>query len=200
MNANLTDIKLLEPSNTSYRAWSRRFMLRNHSSKKIRNQVESEFTRSLQKWESALRSLLSLLANEESKRILRYFDPDSQVANYREIDFIAKSGADSLCLCEIKLKNKYIPDIRSTSSGWTQLNKSLSIAKHRYKNLSGLSICVDMSPVYGLPLFSGEERYCEYSGIKNHMFCSSSDQKTIWLNSQDLSKLAIEWILNRSRY
>ena len=124
---------------------------------------------------------------------MRYFDSTIKTPSYREIDFIAKSDIDSLCLCEIKLKNKYIPSIKSKLSGWTQLNKSISIAEHRYKNLSGLSICVDMSPIYGLECLAEEDSYCELTSVKKYMFLSSKEKKTIWLNSLDLSKLAFQF-------
>ncbi len=178
------DVELISPNSPAYLAWSRR-QRRIHkgykdSDKYKKDFLESDYQKAMRKWERVIRSLLSKITCEYENRILKYTERDVGTC-YREIDFIAKPDANTLTFCEIKLKDRYMPNISSKKSGWSQLNKSTSIAIQKYGNLCGLSICVDMSYVYALENLADRGDFDAFMDISNYLL-PSRDKKTIWLN------------------
>jgi len=151
----------------------------------------SEYTKELNRWEYVVQTLLATLIEQQENRILKYA-ADSIGHKYREIDFVAQPKIDELIFCELKLKANFKYDLRSKESGWAQLNKSIAIASQKYTNLTGLAICVDMSFVYGLESEAlSDLEYCQFQDIFNYLSTPQSKKCTIWLNSSEITELAI---------
>jgi hypothetical protein len=143
------------------------------------------------KWEFVVQSILSSISNENKNRILKFTDKTSNV-RFREIDFIAEPTANELIFCELKLKEKFNAEIGRKASGWAQLNKSISIAEEKFNTLSGLSICVDMSHMYGLDTEATEDDYCQIADLEKSLTSPLLEKRTLWLSSIEISNLAIK--------
>ena len=72
------------------------------------------------------------------------------------------------------------------------MNKSLAISSRKYKNVAGLSICVDMSHLYGIDSTATDDVYCKYGDIKKYFDLASTENNVIWLNSLEMARLAVE--------
>lgn len=194
MKTKYTDINLIKTSDISYRGWCRNFKLIKRGSKNTRtNHLASQHEKLLAKWEHALRQLLSEIAEEEHHRILRYRESETHQPNYRELDFVAKKNKE-LCFCEIKLKQNFKTNLKNKASGWRQLNKSIAIASGRYRQLTGLSICVDMSEVYGIESIESieeDEKYCNVDEIEKYLFIKDTSN-VIWIKSSDIFQRSIQ--------
>ena len=190
-----TDVELISPNNHGYLAWGRRNKKKykgyKDSKKYKKDPFESDYQKEIRKWEHVMRSLLSKLTCEDERRILKYTEHNIGTG-YREIDFIAKPDANTLIFCEFKLKDRYKLNIGSKESGWSQLNKSISIAKNSYDHLSGLSICVDMSHVYALQSAVNIDTFDSYMDIPKYLL-PSSGKRIIWLDSTEIARLAVEF-------
>jgi len=188
-----TNVELVSTDHSGYVALGRRYKALN-SKKVASDPFVSHYQKALRKWEYVLQTLLAEVMVEEENRILRYLESSSKY-RYREIDFIAKKDDRSLMFCEIKLKEKYKHSLGYSQSGWTQLNKSLSIVNNDSFNANGLSVCVDMSTVYctnNFESFDRPEEYDTFEDIKHHASESSHCGDIVWLNGRAVAELAIE--------
>lgn len=188
-----TNVELVSTDHAGYVALGRRYKALN-GKKSASDLFVSHYQKSLRKWEYVLQTLLAEVMVEEENRILRYLESSSKY-RYREIDFIAKKDDRSLMFCEIKLKEKYKHSLGYSQSGWSQLNKSLSIANNNSFNANGLSVCVDMSTVYCTNNFESFDRPKEYEtfeDIKSYTSESSHCGDIVWLNGRAVAELAIE--------
>ena len=191
MKTKYTDVNLIKTSDISYRGWCRSFKLTKRGSKNTKTyHLASQHEYLLAKWERAIRQLLSEIAEEENHRILRYRDSETHRPYYRELDFVAKRNQE-LCFCEIKLKQNFKTNIKNKASGWRQLNKSIAIASGRYGQLTGLSICVDMSEVYGLDSIEDGETFCNIGEIEKYLFRKDA-LNVIWIKSSDIFQHSIQ--------
>jgi hypothetical protein len=188
-------VELVSPYCPEYLAWGRRNRKIHKgykdSDKYKKDIFESDYQKAIRKWEHVLRSLLSKSICEYDHRILRY--TENKIGTfYREIDFIARPDAKTLVFCEFKLKDRYKLNIGSKPAGWSQLNKSISIAQNCHDHLYGLSICVDMSHVYALQSSASIDTYDSYLDIQSHLPPSGS-KRVIWLNSAEIARAAVEF-------
>ena len=193
MNSEYFNVELISTTSPAYKRNNRKY-------KRIRDKVRqyksvdhyaSSYNKMLLKWEFAVQSILSSISNENKNRILKFTDKKSNV-RFREIDFIAEPTANELIFCELKLKEKFNAEIGKKASGWAQLNKSISIAEENFNTLSGLSICVDMSHMYGLDTEATEDDYCQITDLKTSLTLPSLEKRTLWLSSNEISSLAIK--------
>jgi hypothetical protein len=194
MTKVLHSIELVSTRHPSYRANNSRYrkMAIQRRKPTCKDHFTDDYNKALLKWESAAQGILSKLVNERKARILRYSETGT-IFLYREIDFIAEHSPEQLVLCEIKLKQRYNSSLGSKASGWRQLDKSLAIAKHRFQDVSGLAICVDMSWVYGIDSAATDNDYLTFSDIKSHIDSAAVSKNTIWLSSRELSGHAIKY-------
>jgi hypothetical protein len=86
--------------------------------------------------------------------------------------------------------------LRSSSSGWEQLNKSILIASEKFNIVGGLSICVDMSYIYDLENSEEKPTYCIFRNIPNYFLSPSLDENIMWLSSKEIAELAVEFNLS----
>jgi len=193
MNVEYFDIALISPQSPSYMRNNRRYkrVCDNIRKNQSIDYFSTEYYKALRKWEFVVQCLLSTLSAGLTNRILRYSNVQVGV-RYREIDFITKPSEDQLVFCELKLKANYHEKLRSKASGWQQLNKSLSIATGKYNNVSGLSICVDMSHVYGKETTASALSYCKFAALKEYLKIPKVDKKILWLDSKEIAFLAVE--------
>lgn len=189
-----TDIELIAPEAREYILWGRRQRKKHKGYKDSKGYKKDSFAVNYQKemrnWENIIRKLLNVLTCAHNNRILKYRDRDVGVC-YREIDFIAKPDEKTLTFVEIKLKDNYNPEISYSKSGLKQINDSILIAKEKYDNLNGLSICIDMSYLYGIESQYDNTVFDDYFDIPTYLM-TSSENNTIWLNSKEISRIAIE--------
>jgi len=193
MQKQCSDIELVETQDLGYLAHSRKYRIRSNLKRGIRQKdpFEQTYYRILDKWEFVIQRLLSTISQEEEKRILKH--KDSRLGTtYREIDFITSVNETPSIFCELKLKENYKENLSSKSAGWSQLNKSLSIAKPKYDGLYGLAICVDMSAVYGLESHANQDNYCQFDDVKCFFNNPTADKPVIWLDSLEIAQLAIK--------
>jgi hypothetical protein len=192
INMRYFDINFVNTNHLGYKKWGRRYARITRLSKGggKKDSFDVAFNKELITWEKIIQTLLSRVVLEDKNRILQY-RTQSGSAQYREIDFIAKVK-DRMVLCEIKLKRVYKDKIGDSRSGWKQLNKSIDISCHKYSNIAGLAICVDMSFLYGIDCIIDDDVYCKYNNIKKYFDIASSEKKIIWLNSLDMAKLAVK--------
>ncbi len=193
MNKHYFDVELISPQSRSYVSNNKKFKRISDNDRKFKevDHFAARYYRELSRWEFVIQRLLSRLTVEVQNRILRYSNINTGI-RYREIDFIAQSSKDELIFCELKLKENFSEKLGSKASGWAQLNKSLVIAGTKYQKLGALSICVDMSHVYGLETKAIDLNYCKFAALKNHLEIPSLDNKTLWINSKEIASLAIE--------
>ncbi len=193
MNSEYFNVELISTTSPAYKRNNRRY-------KKISDKVcqyksvdhyASSYHKALLKWEFVVQSIFSSISNENKNRILKFTDKTSNV-RFREIDFIAEPTANELIFCELKLKEKFNAEIGRKASGWAQLNKSISIAEESFNTLSGLSICVDMSHMYGLDTEATEDDYCQIADLEKSLTSPLLEKRTLWLSSIEISNLAIK--------
>jgi len=67
-----------------------------------------------------------------------------------------------------------------------------SIAEESFNTLSGLSICVDMSHMYGLDTEANEDDYCKIADLEKSLTSPLLEKRTLWLSSIEISNLAIQ--------
>ena len=193
MHTHYSNINFVRPDDLGYKNWCHvNAQIRRRSSRKSKyDPFEFAFNKKLIEWEKIVQRLLSKVVTEYKNRILQFSDK-SGATQYREIDFITKTLKDQIVLCEIKLKQTYKEKIDSKSSGWKQLNRSLDVSSCKYKNVAGLSICVDMSHLYGIDSTATDDVYCKYGDIKKYFDLASTENNVIWLNSLEMARLAVE--------
>lgn len=193
MNTEYFDVELISTTSAAYKRNNKKHK---KMSDKIRqykpvDHYAASYNKALLKWEFVVQSILSSISIENKNRILKFTDNQSNV-RFREIDFIAESTANELVFCELKLKENFNSELGSKASGWAQLDKSISIADQYFDALSGISICVDMSHIYGLDSKAAEGDYCQIGGIQKLLAMPLSEKKTQWLSSIEISRLAIQ--------
>jgi hypothetical protein len=193
MSIQYFNIELIPPQSHSYINNNRRYKRLSGNIRKYKaiDHFSATYNKTLLKWESVVQRLLATLACETPNRILKYTSSEAAIC-YREIDFIAQASENEFVFCELKLKEGFNEALGSKASGWAQLNKSLNIATYKYQKLGGLSICVDMSHVYGLESKASTQDYCKFSELENHLNTVSENKETLWLNSEEVASLAIE--------
>lgn len=185
-----TNVSLVSPKNLRYRSFCRKYTIFKSQYKK--DYFEQQYQIKLMKWEYIIQFLLSKLIFEEKNRILKY--TEDNIGRYREIDFIGKPKEEEFMLCEIKLKQEYAEKMSSKKSGWSQINKQISILSNKYENIGGLSICMDMSYLYNRKLsVNNDINYCKYKDLYKYLIFNPSEKNTIWLNSLEISKIAINY-------
>lgn len=193
MNTEFTNVELISTTSPAYRRNNRKYK---RISDKVRqyksvDHYASSYNKALMKWEFVVQSILASISNEHKNRILKFTDNNSNT-RFREIDFIAEPTANELIFCELKLKEQFNPQLGSKASGWAQLNKSISIADESFSALSGLSICVDMSHMYGLETEANEDDYCQIGDLEKSLTSPLLEKRTLWLSSIEISSLAIK--------
>jgi len=196
MNKHYKEIELINPKSPSYIANNKRYkktsnMFRKH---KRRDPFASEYNIELQRWESVVQRLLSTLICEEENRILKYID-GKKGYQYREVDFIGRNSSNRLTFCELKLKANFKEKLGSKESGRSQLNKSISIANHKYNNIGGLAICIDMSYVYGDVSNACMDSYSKFMNVLSYFLNGPTKVSTIWLSSIEICNLALQYKL-----
>ncbi len=193
MNNEYFEVELISPQSPSYLRNNRRYKKLSDKVREYKavDSFSATYNKTLLKWEFAVQRLLATLAIETPDRILKYSNTKIGI-RYREIDFVAQPSEDELIFCELKLKENFKEELGSKASGWAQLNKSLNIASSEYQKLSGLSICVDMSHVYGLETKATELDYCKFLELTNYLSKTSKNREILWLNSEEIAFLAIE--------
>lgn len=193
MNNEYFEVELISPRSPSYIYNNKRYkkLSDNVREYKAVDPFAATYNKTLLKWESVVQRLLATLTNEATDRILKYSNTKAKVS-YREIDFIAQPSKDELIFCELKLKENFRENLGSKASGWAQLNKALNIAHNKFQQLSGLSICVDMSHVYGIETKATVLDYCRFSELTNYFCKPSKSNKTLWLNSKEIAYLAVK--------
>ena len=197
MHTHYPNINFVRPDDLGYKKWCHRHaQIRRLSSRNSKHDpFEFAFNKQLIEWEKIVQKLLSKVVIENKNRILQ-FSKKSGATQYREIDFITKTLKDKVVLCEIKLKQTYKEKDEASNwckfSGWKQLNKSLAISSRKYNNIAGLSICVDMSHLYGIDSTAMDDVFCKYGDIKKYFDLASTENNVIWLNSLEIARLAVE--------
>ena len=193
MSTQVNNIESISVNSPSYIANNRRFKKISESKRRYKksNPFAADYNRALRKWEYVVQTLLSKLTIENDSRILKYSEK-KYGSRYREIDFVAQPSPDKLIFCELKLKENYKKKLRSKESGWAQLNKSIAIASKKYSDLDGLSICVDMSHIYGLESTANPQDYCKFSDLKNYFTTAPIGKNTLWISSSEIADLAME--------
>jgi hypothetical protein len=193
MNKQYSTIELISPKHPEYISNNRKYKTITDASRKQKgvDHFSKAYNKALMKWEHVMQCLLSHLTSEVEERILK-FSGHRAGFDFREIDFISQPSAEALIFCELKLKKDYKENLGEKASGWAQLNKSIAIASQKYNKLGGLAICVDMSHVYGLTSSASEHDYCKYKDLVSYLLTPSIEHKTIWLNSLEVSALAIQ--------
>jgi hypothetical protein len=68
----------------------------------------------------------------------------------------------------------------------------MSIAKESLNTLSGISICVDMSHMYGLDTEATADDYCQIADLEKLLTSPLLEKRTLWLSSIEISNLAIK--------
>ena len=193
MKIEYFDVDLISPQSPCYIRHNRRFKRLSNKFDKSRtvDYFASKYGKALLKWEFVVQRLLGTLCIEKCDRILKFSNKDTGT-NFREIDFIAQPSKDELVFCELKLKEQFNKTLGAKASGWRQLRKSLRIANRQYTELSGLSICVDMSHIYGLETSALDMNYCQFAEIRYHLQHPGDHDQTLWISSQEVTALAIE--------
>ena len=193
MDKQYSTIELISPKHLDYISNNRKYKTANDAYRQHKgvDHFSSAYNKALLKWEHVMQCLLSNLTSEVQERILKYSGHRAGF-DFREIDFISQPSDETLIFCELKLKKDYKEKLGNKASGWAQLNKSISIASQKYNRLSGLAICVDMSHVYGLRSSASEQDYCKYQDLVGFLLTPSREDQTIWLNSLEVSALAIQ--------
>lgn len=193
MSKQYSTIELVSPLHPEYISNNRKYKAIKNLTRKHNgvDHFSKAYNNALLKWEYVMQCLLSRLTSEVEERILK-FSGHRAGFDFREIDFISNPSAEALIFCELKLKKDYKESLSVKASGWAQLNKSIAIASQKYNKLGGLAICVDMSHVYGLTSSASEQDYCKYKDLVSYLLTPSTEHKTIWLNSLEVSALAIE--------
>jgi len=194
MMNSYTSIDLVDTHDIGYLRHSRFFKnivkANRYTKKQLKNTIESNYQKELLKWESIVQTMLSSIVEEEKNRILKY--RCERKNTYREIDFIGKFSDKKLVFCEIKLKQNYREDLNSSKLGWKQLNKSIKVAQNKYKELGGLSVCVDMSYLYGREQENQVNEYNHISEVNNYIKRSFDEKNIVWLDSQEVANFALE--------
>ena len=193
MNTEYFNVELISTSSPAYKKNNKKYKI---ISDKIRqykpvDHYAASYNKALLKWEFVVQSLLSSISIENKNRILKFTDNQSNV-RFREIDFIAEPTANVLVFCELKLKENFNSEMGNKASGWSQLDKSISIADQNFDALSGISICVDMSHIYGIDSKADAENYCQVSELQKLLSKPLSEKKILWISSIEISKLAIQ--------
>lgn len=193
MKIEYFDIDLISPQTPCYIRHNKRFksLSKKFGKKKSVDHFASKYGIALLKWEFVVQRLLATLCEEKRDRILKFSTKESGIS-FREIDLIAQSLKGELVFCELKLKEQFNETLGTKASGWAQLRKSIGIASRQYPKLSGLSICVDMSHVYGLETSALDMNYCQFSEIQHHLQYPSDQNQTLWICSKEVVSLAIE--------
>lgn len=193
MTSHYTHVELISPHHPAYRDNNRRYKRISIDSRpaKASDYFSSNYGAALLRWELAVQRLLNKLVLESEDRILRYYE-GQPCFRYREIDFIAQPTQDQLIFCEIKLKETFRTDLKQKSSGWKQLNKSLSIVNTKFSDICGLAICIDMSHIYGLDTKAKPEDYCSIADLAQYLSTPSDQQTTLWLSSLEMAGIAIQ--------
>ncbi|MCD9527514.1 YraN family protein [Photobacterium carnosum] len=145
--AGYHSIQLLNCKNKAYTAHNHYYAME-YKKKRQHHSVDPlsrEFNQQLRFWETVIQRVLALHTTAEEKRILRYCT-ETGYANYREIDYIAKTDG-ALTFCEIKLKQ--CAKIQQTPSGFEQLSTSLDIAQLASLANHGVLVTVNLASLFG---------------------------------------------------
>jgi hypothetical protein len=190
---NISNVSLVYPDNMGYLRqgnYRKRVYDGDRQNKKyIKNTLARDYISCLNKWERGLQKLLASLIAEESQRILRFHE--NGIIKHREIHFIGKLGGDALIFCELKLKQKYKKEIKSSSSGWSQLNKAIAIAETQYRKVVGLSICVDLSGVLEIKIENKFSEHNKFNEIKDYLLRALYVKNVAWLDSVEIAKILL---------
>lgn len=184
------DVSLVHPSDTGYRNWCHRNMLR-FRGKRVGNPLAADYSRALAGLEDLLRSVLAKHCQSTENRILRHitrFPNGHEAVSYREIDFVVGSDAEPLIFVEAKFKEQYDPR-RIGRIG--QIFRSLDIARCRWRTLRGAWLNTYTGTVFGL---SNREpsKLAPVSQLAE-LFAASKDTRRLglmWLSGLDFARAA----------
>jgi len=184
------DVSLVHPSDSGYRAWCHRNMLR-FRSKRAGNPLAADYSRALAALEDLLRSVLSKHCKSTENRILRYitrYPSGHEAVSYRELDFVVGSDVEPLIFVEAKFKERYEPR-RIGRIG--QIFRSLDIARCRWRTLRGAWLNTYTGTVFGLS--STEPAELAPVSKLAELFAVSKDTKRLgvmWLSGLEFARAA----------
>ena len=171
--AGYHSIQLLNCKNKAYTAHNHYYAMeykkrRQHHSADPFNQA---FNHQLRFWETVIQRVLAIHSIAEENRILRYCT-NSGYANYREIDYIAKTDG-ALTFCEIKLKQ--CAKIQEIPSGFEQLSTSLEIAQLASLANHGVLVTVNLASLFENACLIPTEDLAELKDIELSLTKTTAD-------------------------
>lgn len=184
-------IGLVKTSNSGYRAWCRSRRERAENGRP-RDPFAQDYNAELMRWELVVQKLLAAaIPNSADERILVSTQSDRKgkaVPIYHELDFVSGPSYAPQLFVEIKIRE------RSTNArtGWSQLHRSLKIARTEWPDLRG--ICVNIA--IGDLLSTEQECAIPTTAIPDMRDTvanlSQQDGATIWLRGNDLAAFAVK--------
>ena len=182
---------LVSGTDSGYRAWCRAHMQRTQSDRR-RDPFAQDYNTELRRWESVVQQLLgAVVENSVDERILVSRQPDSRgraVLRYHELDFVAGSVIAPRLFAEIKLRERTV----SSKTGWSQLERSLRIARTEWPDLRGICLNIAMGELLGTEL----ESSCSMTNVTDLPAViedvSQRDGGTVWVQGRDLAAFAVQ--------
>jgi hypothetical protein len=182
---------LVGPADSGYRTWCRLRRERRESGRP-RDPFAQDYNAELMRWEVVVQKLLAAaIPNSVDERILvsTQYDRKGKVASiYHELDFVSGPFSAPQMFVEIKIREQSI----NAKTGWSQLDRSLRIARSQWPNLRG--ICVNIA----IGDLLGTEQECAITPIAIPDMrdavadLSQQDGATIWLRGSDVAAFAME--------
>lgn len=182
---------LVVDTDSGYRAWCRAHKQRTQNDRR-RDPFAQDYGTELRRWEFVVQQLLgAVIENSVDERILVSRQPDSRgraVLRYHELDFVAGSVFAPRLFAEIKLRERTV----SSKTGWSQLERSLQIARTQWPDLRGICLNIAMGDLLGTEL----ESNCPMTDVTDLAAViedvSQRDGGTIWIQCRDLAAFAVQ--------
>lgn len=183
-------IRLLDPRDPEVVAWNRKQRLRNQKTRAI-CPFAQDYSRTLRGWEVLLQKFLAAAVPQTyGPQILRQRICGGMLnpaLHYREVDSVVGSPESPEVFVELKCRETS----RKPQSGWSQLNKSLGIARQVWPNLSGLCVQMAMGRLlqteseYQQPVVSFDQLSAALTRAK------TCDGVTVWVCGEEVSRFGI---------
>jgi len=147
-----------------------------------------EYFNAMYGWEGVVRHLLSSCLQSCPERILSYWDSNSLWhQQFREIDFVGGTSDNPSIFVEIKTRS--LSALCKDGSGWSQLYKSLDIARVRWPSVGGFCVNVAMGDILGT---EPECPFCVPLPKTGSELLERAKEEIVWFRGREVADYAIE--------
>ena len=184
-------IALVGSADSDYRAWCRSRKERTESGRP-RDPFAQDYNAELIRWEAVVQKLLAATIPDcVSERILsstQYNRNGKAASIYHELDFVSGLFSAPQMFVEIKIREQSI----KAKTGWSQLDRSLDIARTQWPSLRGICVNIAIGDVLST------ERECAFAttaipDMRDAVAdLSQQDGATIWIRGSDVAAFAME--------